>query len=66
MASDREQLAAALQQSLTSFAQLRELLRQKGPKAVASALESMPDTELRQMLLALVVTTGRAEDEEAN
>jgi ribosomal 50S subunit-associated protein YjgA (DUF615 family) len=63
MASERERLAAALQQSLTSFAQLRELLRQDGPEAVAQALESLPDTEVRQILLALVVTTGRAEDD---
>ena len=63
MASQDEQLAAALQRSLTSFAQLREQLRESGPGAVADALESMPGPEVRQILLALVVTTVRAEDD---
>jgi hypothetical protein len=63
MARKDEQLAAALQQSLTSFALLRERLRENGPGAVADALESMPDPEVRQIVLALVVTTVRAEDD---
>jgi ribosomal 50S subunit-associated protein YjgA (DUF615 family) len=49
-----------MQESLALFAALREQMRKDGPKAVAASLNSMPESDLRQVLLALVVTTERA------
>jgi hypothetical protein len=49
-----------MQRSLVLFAQLREQMRSDGPQAVAAALNSMSEEDLRQVLLALVVTTERA------
>ena len=61
--TDEEQLASAMQQSLAVFARLREQMRRDGPAAVAASLNSMPESDLRQVLLALVVTTERVGEE---
>jgi ribosomal 50S subunit-associated protein YjgA (DUF615 family) len=61
--ADEEKLASAMQESLVVFARLREQMRNDGPKAVAASLSSMPESDIRQILLALVVTTERAEEE---
>ena len=58
--SDEQRLASAMQESLAVFARLRERMQEDGPGAVAASLNSMPESELRQVLLALVVTTERA------
>jgi hypothetical protein len=52
-----------MQNSLAVFARLRDQLRKGGPGAVVDALKSMPEDDLRQVLLALVVTTERAEEQ---
>jgi hypothetical protein len=59
---DQERIAAAMQESLATFARLREQMREAGPQAVAASLQSMPDSAIRQGLLALAVTAERAED----
>jgi ribosomal 50S subunit-associated protein YjgA (DUF615 family) len=61
--TDEENLMSAMRQSLAVFARLREQMRTDGPAAVAASLNSMPESDLRQVLLALVVTTERAEEE---
>jgi hypothetical protein len=58
--TEERSLADAMQESLALFAALREQMRKDGPKAVAASLNSMPESDLRQVLLALVVTTERA------
>ena len=63
--TEEEHLARAIQESLASFARLRAQMRKDGPAAVAASLNSMPETELRQVLLALVVTTERAAQAES-
>jgi ribosomal 50S subunit-associated protein YjgA (DUF615 family) len=60
--ADEERLASAIQESLVVFARLREQMHKDGPKAVAASLNSMPESDVRQILLALVVTTERAEE----
>jgi ribosomal 50S subunit-associated protein YjgA (DUF615 family) len=60
---EQETLASAMQQSLDVFARLREQMRKDGPQAVAASLNSMPESDLRQVLLALVVTIERAGEE---
>jgi ribosomal 50S subunit-associated protein YjgA (DUF615 family) len=52
-----------MQQSLNVFARLREQMLKDGPQAVAASLNSMPESDLRQVLLALVVTIERAGEE---
>ncbi len=52
-----------MQKSLALFAGLREQMRKEGPQAVAASLNSLPEGELRQILLALVVTTERTEEQ---
>jgi ribosomal 50S subunit-associated protein YjgA (DUF615 family) len=52
-----------MQQALAGFARLREQMRNDGPEAVAASLKSMPESDLRQIVLALVVTTERAAEE---
>jgi hypothetical protein len=59
---DEGKLASAIQESLVVFARLREQMRKDGPKAVAASLDSMPESDLRQILLALVVTTERLDE----
>lgn len=49
-----------MQESLAVFARLREQMRKGGPQAVAASLKSMPEEDIRQVLLALVLTTERA------
>lgn len=61
MTDEREKAAAALKESLSAFAGLREQMREDGPGAVVEALAAMPEGDLRQVLFALVVTTERAE-----
>ena len=63
MTDEQERIAAAMQEALTVFARLREQMRQDGPRAVVASLNSMPEGDVRQILLALVVTTERAEEE---
>jgi ribosomal 50S subunit-associated protein YjgA (DUF615 family) len=58
-----ERIVNALQQSLAVFAQLRDQMRRDGPQAVAASLNSMPESDIRQILFALVVTTERAGEE---
>jgi hypothetical protein len=38
-------------------------MRDGGPEAVVEALKSMPEDDLRQVLLAVVVTMERAEEQ---
>jgi hypothetical protein len=63
--TDEEQLARAIQESLATFARLRAQMHADGPAAVAALLNSMGESELRQVLLALVVTTERAGQEDS-
>jgi len=58
-----ERVARAIQDSLEAFARLREQMRTDGPQAVAASLKSMPEDDIRQVLLALVLTTERAEEQ---
>jgi ribosomal 50S subunit-associated protein YjgA (DUF615 family) len=58
-----ERIVNVMQQSLAAFAQLREQMRKDGPQAVAGSLNSMPESDIRQILFALVVTTERAGEE---
>jgi ribosomal 50S subunit-associated protein YjgA (DUF615 family) len=58
-----ERIVNAMQQSLAVFARLREQMRKDGPQAVAASLNSMPESDIRQILFALVVTTERAGEE---
>jgi hypothetical protein len=60
---EQEGIARAMQESLAAFARLREQMRKDGPQAVAASLKSMPEDEIRQILLALVLTTERAGDQ---
>jgi ribosomal 50S subunit-associated protein YjgA (DUF615 family) len=60
---ERKSVAMAMQESLAVFARLREQMRKEGPQAVTASLKSMPDSDIRQILLALVVTTERAGEE---
>jgi hypothetical protein len=53
-----------MRESLAVFARLCEQMRDDGPQAVVASLNSMPDSDVRQVLLALVVTSVRAEEEE--
>lgn len=62
--TEQERIAAAMQESLAVFARLRDQMRKDGPGAVADAVRSMPDSDVRQVLLSLVVTTVRAEEEQ--
>ena len=57
---EQERVAQAIQESLAVFARLREQMRADGPEAVATSLKSMPEDDIRQVLLALVLTTERA------
>jgi hypothetical protein len=57
---EQERVAQAIQESLAVFARLREQMRRDGPQAVAAALRSIPEDDIRQVLLALVLTTERA------
>jgi ribosomal 50S subunit-associated protein YjgA (DUF615 family) len=57
---EQEGVARAMQESLAVFARLREQMRNDGPQAVAASLKSMPEDDIRQVLLALVLTTERA------
>jgi hypothetical protein len=56
----QERVARAIQDSLAVFARLREQMRTDGPQAVAASLRSMPEDDIRQVLLALVLTTEHA------
>ena len=59
MTDEEERVARAMQESLAIFARLREQMRTDGPQAVAASLKSMPEDDIRQLLLALVLTTER-------
>ncbi len=63
MTDQEERIARAIQDSLAVFARLREQMRTDGPQAVAASLKSMPEDDIRQVLLALVLTTERAEEQ---
>lgn len=63
MSAEQERIAAAMQSSLALFARLRDEMRDGGPGAVVDALKTMPEDDLRQVLLALVVTMERAEEQ---
>ncbi len=63
MTDQEERVARAIQDSLEAFARLREQMRTDGPQAVAASLKSMPEDDIRQVLLALVLTTERAEEQ---
>jgi hypothetical protein len=52
-----------MEESLAVFARLREQMRTDGPQAVAASLKSMHEDDIRQVLLALVLTTERAEEQ---
>jgi ribosomal 50S subunit-associated protein YjgA (DUF615 family) len=54
-----------MQESLAVFARLREQMRKDGPKAVADSLNSIPESDVRQILFALVVTTEHVEEEKS-
>jgi hypothetical protein len=60
---EQERIATAVQESLAVFARLREQMRNDGPGAVAASLNSMSESDVRQILLALVVTTERVGEE---
>jgi ribosomal 50S subunit-associated protein YjgA (DUF615 family) len=60
---EQEKIAMAVRDSLAVFARLREQMRNDGPQAVAASLNSIPDSDIRQILFALVVTTERVEEE---
>jgi hypothetical protein len=55
----------AMQESLAVFARLREQMRKDGPQAVVAALNSMPESDIRQILFALVVTIERAKEQKS-
>jgi ribosomal 50S subunit-associated protein YjgA (DUF615 family) len=57
---EQERVAQAMQESLAVFARLREQMRTDGPQAVAASLRSIPEDDIRQVLLALVLTAERA------
>jgi hypothetical protein len=61
--SEQERIAAAIQNSLGVVAGLRDQMRKDGPGAVVDALKSMPEEDLRQVLLAVVVAMERAEEQ---
>jgi hypothetical protein len=61
--TEQQRIAAALQNSLAVVAGLRDEMRRAGPGAVVDALKSMPEEELRQVLLAVVVAMERAEEQ---
>ena len=63
MTDQEERIARAIQDSLAVFARLREQMRTDGPQAVAASLKSMPEDDIRQVLLALVLTTERAKEQ---
>jgi hypothetical protein len=52
-----------MRESLASFARLREQMHSDGPEAVVASLNSLAESDVRQILLALVVTTERVEGE---
>jgi hypothetical protein len=58
MTTEHEKIAAQIQGSLNVFARLREHMRTGGPGAVAGALNTMPDDDVRQVLFALVGGDG--------
>jgi hypothetical protein len=60
---EQERIAKAVQDSLAVFARLREQMGKDGPQAVAASLNSIPESDIRQILFALVVTTERVEEE---
>jgi hypothetical protein len=62
---EQERIATAMQGSLAVFARLREQMREEGPNAVAASLNSIPESDVRQILFALVVTTERVEEEKS-
>ena len=64
MTNEPDRIAASMRESLAVFARLCEQMRDDGPQAVVASLNSMPDSDVRQVLLALVVTSVRAEEEE--
>ena len=64
MTDEQERVAQAIQESLAVFARLREQMRTDGPQAVAAALRSIPEDDIRQVLLALVLTTERAGEQQ--
>jgi len=59
---EQEIVATAMQESLATFAGLREQMHKDGPEAVAASLSSVPESDLRQILFALIVTTERVEE----
>jgi ribosomal 50S subunit-associated protein YjgA (DUF615 family) len=65
VADEQEGIATAMQESLAVFARLREQMRKDGPKAVADSLNSIPESDVRQILFALVVTTEHVEEEKS-
>jgi ribosomal 50S subunit-associated protein YjgA (DUF615 family) len=64
MSDEQERIAMAVQDSLAVFARLRDQMRKEGPQAVAASLKSIPESDIRQILFALVVTTERVEEAE--
>jgi ribosomal 50S subunit-associated protein YjgA (DUF615 family) len=64
VSDEQERIAMAVQDSLAVFARLREQMRKDGPQAVAASLKSIPESDIRQILFALVVTTERVEEAE--
>jgi ribosomal 50S subunit-associated protein YjgA (DUF615 family) len=60
---EQERIAMAMQESLAVFARLRDQMRKDGPQALVAVLNSMPESDLRQILFALVVTTERGEQQ---
>ena len=60
MTDEEERVATAMQQSLVLFARLREQMHKDGPEAVVASLNSLSESDVRQILFALVVTTERA------
>lgn len=65
MTDEQERVATAMQESLAAFAGLREQMRKDGPQAVAASLNSISESDIRQILFALVVTTERVEEEKS-
>jgi hypothetical protein len=63
MTDEQERIAMAMQDSLAVFARLREQMRNDGPQAVVASLSSIPESDIRQILFALVVTTERVVEE---
>ena len=64
MSDEQERIAMAVQDSLAVFARLRDQMRKEGPQAVAASLKSIPESDIRQILFALVVTTERVDEAE--